>query len=128
MKLLLDTHTFIWWHEGDPRLSERAAELIRDESNLVRVSLASVWEMQIKIQLGRLRLLWPLPHLLQVEQHANRIRVLPIVRDDIFMLSHFPLHHRDPFDRLIAAQALRRNYQVVTHDPMFAPYGVPVVW
>jgi PIN domain nuclease of toxin-antitoxin system len=69
-----------------------------------------------------------LPELLRDQEQTNGLQVLPILRDDIFKLSDFPNHHRDPFDRLIAAQALRRGYQIVTHDPLIAQYGVPVLW
>ncbi len=128
MKLLLDTNAFLWWNEEDSRLSARVADAIRAPDNTVHLSLASVWEVQIKAQLGKLRLLWPLPELLRLEENANGIHVLPFTREDIFKLSELPNHHRDPFDRLIAAQALRGSYQLATNGPMLSRYGVTVVW
>ena len=128
MKLLLDTHAFIWWTEGHSRLPVRVAEAIRDPANTVRLSLASVWEMQIKVQLGKLQLSWPLPRLIQLEEAANNVRLLAITREDIFALHSLPPIHRDPFDRIIAAQTMRGDFKLVSHDPVMTDYGLSVLW
>jgi PIN domain nuclease of toxin-antitoxin system len=84
--------------------------------------------IQIKVQLGKLALPKPLIDLLRQEQEANDFRILPVTMDHVYALSHFPLHHRDPFDRLLVAQAHEEGCTLVTHDPKLSAYSVPLLW
>lgn len=103
MKLLLDTHTFIWWTGLPERLSERVANLLAQEDNDLLLSVASVWEMQIKIQSGKLNLDLPLRELISTQQQTNNLQLLPIEVEDVWVLESLPAVHRDPFDRIIIA-------------------------
>jgi PIN domain nuclease of toxin-antitoxin system len=104
MRVLLDTHTFIWWDADKKagRLSPKAFNIISDSSNSVVVSLATIWEIQIKIQLGKLTLAAPLADILK-QQQANDIELLPVNVMHILALDTLPHHHRDPFDRILVA-------------------------
>ena len=127
MRLLLDTHAFIWW-DGDPvKLSPRVRTLCQDPANTLTLSLTSVWEMQIKIRLGKLRLRLPLKDTISTQQ-ANGIRLLSITLPHIFALEGMPHHHGDPFDRMLIAQANTEGMALVSRDPFFSSYSVNVVW
>lgn len=128
MKLLLDTHAFLWWDNERAKLPQRVREAIESPENSVCLSIASIWEMQIKAQLGKLKLRLPLPQLILDQEQSNNLHILPIARDDIFALEHLPPLHRDPFDRMIVAQAVRGQFEVVTHDDEVGSYGVKVFW
>ncbi len=128
MRYLLDTHTFLWWDTRSSRLSRRVFDLISDRSNVVWLSMASVWEIQIKHQLARLELSAPLGEIVRIQQRENGINLLPIDLPHVLGLSDLPHHHKDPFDRLLVAQAMAENLIVLSHDPQFARYPVPVVW
>jgi len=128
MKLLLDTHALLWWHNEPSRLSEAAYDAIRDFDNEVFLSVVSGWEIQIKAQLGKLRLSKPLSIILEQEQSTNAFRLLPVTMAHVFALDFFPLHHRDPFDRLLIAQAHPEEMTLVTHDPKLSAYAVPLLW
>jgi PIN domain nuclease of toxin-antitoxin system len=128
MKLLLDTHTFIWWDSEPRRLSERAAAALMDPANELWVSVTSVWEMQIKHQLGKLMLRMALADILGHQRTTNGIQLLPIVEDHVFGLDALPPAHKDPFDRLLVAQANAEQASLVSADPVFAAYPVRVVW
>jgi len=127
MKLLLDTHAFLWFVIGDSRLSRPARRALEaDEAELI-LSAASVWELAIKASLGRLTL----PA--SVEEYiAGKVEsgfgVLSVDWTHAAAVEKLPRHHRDPFDRLLVAQALAENLPVVTGDPAFRGYGVKVVW
>lgn len=123
MTLLLDTHVVLWWQIDDRRLGRRARKAIAT-ADLVWVSAVSGWEMALKIALGRLRLDEPLPLLVR----TNDFTELPITLAHTERLAALPRHHPDPFDRLLAAQALTERATLVTHDRAFEPYGVPVIW
>lgn len=125
MNCLLDTHTFIWWNENSPRLPSLVRQTLSDRSNQIWLSHASIWEMQIKAQIGKLALGPPLPDLIEQEVRINHLHLLPISYEDILQLDALPLHHRDPFDRIIIAQALRRGFHLVADDAQFAAYGCP---
>lgn len=101
MKLLLDTHAFIWWDSGDARLSAAALAACKSPANSLHLSLASVWEMQIKMQLGKLTLRLPLAEVLRDEQQRNGIMLEPVELEDILALETLQQLHRDPFDRLL---------------------------
>lgn len=128
MKLLLDTHTFIWWDNEPARLSATAREAFHDAGNTLHLSLGSVWELQIKAQLGKYQLRLLLIELLRDHQQRNALRIEPVELEDILALSALPAHHRDPFDRILIAQAKRGAYRLVTCDPEIAKYDVEVLW
>lgn len=128
MRLLLDTHVLLWWHDQPARLTDTAYDAINDVGNEVFVSVVNGWEIQIKTQLGKLTLSKPLHVLLQDEQMTNGFRLLPVTIDHVYALDSFPLHHRDPFDRLLVAQAHQEGLTRVTHDPKLSPYSVSVLW
>lgn len=128
MKLLLDTHAFLWL-DGDPaRLPPKVRTACTDPTNELYLSLASIWEIQIKSQLGRLTLRGELLSILNDQQQTNDLRLLPIELADILGLAALPMHHRDPFDRLIVSQAQRGAWELVTHDPEIAKYPVTILW
>jgi PIN domain nuclease of toxin-antitoxin system len=123
MRLLLDTHALLWWLADDPELSEEARRLVADPDNLVAVSAASAWEMSIKTALGKLEA----PDDLAAELEANRFLPLPIAIDHALHAGRLPLHHRDPFDRMLVAQAELESLAIVTRDVSFEPYAVPTI-
>ncbi len=128
MKYLLDTHTFIWFTGKSTRLSERATALCSDSSNLLLLSLASIWEIQIKVGLGKLSLPAPLTEIITVQQSKNGVQLLPIELSHLLELSSLPDHHRDPFDRLLIAQAKIEDIALISSDPQIAKYPISVVW
>jgi PIN domain nuclease of toxin-antitoxin system len=128
MNLLLDTHTFLWWAAEPAKLSPNADSALHDTANTLYLSVASIWEMQIKLQLGKLTLSKPLPDLIQNQQHANGLRLLAIEPAYIYSLADLPQHHKDPFDRLIIAQALAESMTVVGADGKFSAYPVSLLW
>lgn len=128
MKLLLDTHAFIWWDDDYKRLPEPLLAALRDSKNVVYLSLASIWEMQIKVQLGKLKFDIPLPEKIANQQEKNNIQLLPITKAHIFELSALSHHHRDPFDRLLIAQAHTEKLYFVSHDSKIAQYNVDIFW
>jgi PIN domain nuclease of toxin-antitoxin system len=128
MKLLLDTHAFIWWASEPQRLSQKVLTLCQDRANALMISVASIWEMQIKLQLGRLRLTLPLRNLIESQQQANNLQVLPIELSHVLALDNLPLHHRDPFDRLLIAQSNVEDAPLVSMDRAFSEYQVKLLW
>ena len=128
MKLLLDTHAFIWWDGDQSKLSSAALAACESPANTLFLSLASVWEMQIKRQLGKLNLRLPLAEILRDQRLNNGLILEPITLDDIMGLEQLPSHHRDPFDRLLISQASRGGFQLVSQDPEITRYSVPVLW
>lgn len=106
MKLLLDTHAFIWWFSAAHLLSNDALAAIQDSSNSLHLSAASVWEIQIKTQLGKLTFAYPLQVIIEHQKQANNLRILNIEPAHIYALDNLPLHHKDPFDRLISRNQL----------------------
>jgi PIN domain nuclease of toxin-antitoxin system len=103
MKLLLDTHIFIWWDSNPDQLSAQARSLCADADNTLLLSLASVWEMQIKSQLGKLTFHRPLADSISSQQQTNGLEILPIELRHLFALSQLPQYHKDPFDPLLIA-------------------------
>jgi PIN domain nuclease of toxin-antitoxin system len=120
----LDTHIFIWWNGELNRLSLEARAICESEENTLTLSLASVWEMQIKFQLGKLDLNQPLPEIIHSQQRDNAIELLPIRAEHIYALGELPVHHKDPFDRLLIAQARTERMHVLTADPVFHQYHI----
>lgn len=122
MKLLLDTHIFIWWADVPERLSDDVLSALEDRSSSLLLSVASMWEMQVKTQLGKLRLSLALGELVESQQKTNGISVLPIMPAHVLALETLPTHHKDPFNRLLIAQAIVEGATLVTVDPKFARY------
>ena len=128
MKLLLDTHTFIWWDNEPEKLSQKVNDFLLDNTNEIILSVVSVWEMQIKIQLGKFKLKLPLQEIIESQQKTNNIYILPIELKHVLALSNLPAHHRDPFDRLLVTQSNIEDANLVSKDPIFANYPVKVLW
>jgi len=128
MKLLLDTHTFLWWDSEPSKLSVRVVALCQDRANTVLLSVVSVWEMQIKSHLGKLKLSLPLAEMVEAQRQANNIEVMSIALAHVLALENLPTSHRDPFDRLLIAQANVEGAVLVSDDPMFEKYPVKVIW
>jgi len=126
--VLLDTNAFLWWIDESSRLSGRARRAISDPHHDCFVSLVSIWEMAIKCRLGKLKLPKPVAAFVPEHLNANRFRQLDIGFRDVARVEALPDHHRDPFDRLLIAQALERGLAVVTSDEVFGDYGVRRVW
>ncbi len=128
MKYLLDTHTLIWFLTGDKKLSDKARGLIDNPDNRKFLSIASLWEIAIKVSLGKLTLNKPFERLFPEQLHFNRIEILDITVDNLIKLTTLPFHHRDPFDRLIIAQALVEGLPVIGADVIFDAYGINREW
>ena len=124
MRVLLDTHAVLWWLSDDQALSEAARAAIANPENEPLISVASLWEIAIKRSLGRLETPDDLPATIEAEGFAW----LAVGRHHAWSVSALPLHHRDPFDRLLIAQALADGLPVITTDPHFDAYGVEVLW
>jgi PIN domain nuclease of toxin-antitoxin system len=102
--------------------------LLEDEANIVLLSLVSIWEMQIKVQLGKLDIDLLLPEFIEEQRLENRLEILPIKLENIYALEHLPFHHKDPFDRRLIAQAQTENLMIVSNDPTFSNYQVSLIW
>ena len=128
MRLLLDTHALLWFVEGDARLSPGATQALVNGANEVLVSIASHWEICLKLAIGKLRLAEGWRAVVDRVMAGNRMEWLPIERRHIDGILALPDHHRDPFDRLLVAQADAEDLGIVTTDPHIARYDVPVIW
>lgn len=128
MRLLLDTHAFLWFVLNDPQLSAGAQSLLIDPANDVLVSPASYWEIAIKVRLGKLDLHAPYDDFLQRGILGNDFDILPIEPRHTSVLTSLPLHHRDPFDRLLIAQARIEAIPIVSMDAAFDAYGIRRLW
>jgi PIN domain nuclease of toxin-antitoxin system len=128
MRLLLDTHTFLWWVKDSDALSKTAGARIADEGNECFLSLASAWEMAIKVATGKLELPAPVGRFVEEQLAANAFQLLPIELVHVAHVAKLPFHHRDPFDRLLVAQALKEKLAIVSADPIFRKYGAKRIW
>lgn len=128
MKYLLDTHALLWFLAGDPQLSLHARRIIESPSAQMLVSIASLWEIAIKNSTGKLSLPEPFEIAFPARLNANNIRLLPIAIAHLEEVARLPFHHRDPFDRLLIAQARAESIPIVSVDSAFAPYSVQVEW
>ena len=124
MRILLDTHIFLWWDNAPEQLSAHALELCQATDNTLVLSVASVWEMQIKQQLGKLELRLQLSELIRDQQNTNGIENLPVTLAHVLALETLPAHHKDPFDRLLTAQANTEDLKLLTVDALFKQYEV----
>jgi PIN domain nuclease of toxin-antitoxin system len=123
----LDTHTFIWFINGDTRLSTKAKKEILKSSNKKFISMASIWEIAIKTSLDKLRINYPFREVFnQIEE--NGFEILSIIFDHTLLVSQLEFHHRDPFDRLLIAQALSENMTIIGNDRNFQNYHVKMTW
>lgn len=128
MRVLLDTHAFLWWISDDRRLSDRAKEIIGDGSNELYFSAASGWEISIKAGLGRLEIPEDLEPFIADQLSRNAIQALPIYLRHTLHTRTLPDHHRDPFDRILASQAVLEELPLLSADPLVSSYPVEVVW
>jgi PIN domain nuclease of toxin-antitoxin system len=128
MRLLLDTHAFLWFVLGDPLLSARARSLIEDPANATFISPASYWEMAIKISIGRYVLHEPYEDFFHRGIEANGFQILHIEPRHTAALTTLPFHHRDPFDRLLIAHALVEQMAIVSADTVFDSYPFNRLW
>ena len=122
MKLLLDTHAFLWWQEDSKKLGTDARRAI-ERAEVVFISAASAWEVAIKVGLGKLRIPGPFGEAVE----ASQFSALPIGFEHAALIARLPRHHSDPFDRMLIAQAIVEGATVVTHDPQFEAYAVPLL-
>jgi PIN domain nuclease of toxin-antitoxin system len=127
MNLLLDTHTLIWLLEGDSNLSQTAKAAIENPDNTNFVSIATVWEMAIKVSIGKLEMQAPL-NMLKTLMELNGIETLPVSIEHALLVSKLPFYHKDPFDRLLIAQAINENMPLLTRDEKFSHYDVRILW
>jgi len=127
MNLLLDTHIFLWFVNDDPRLSDRHKDLIENESNFSYLSVASLWEMSIKYNLGKLKLDPSYEDFVEKEVRESSIILLNIELEHLRINASLPFHHRDPFDRIIIAQSIAENVPIITGDSIFNQYPIRLV-
>jgi PIN domain nuclease of toxin-antitoxin system len=124
---LLDTHSFIWSDSEPEKLSKIVKKVIEDGNNSLFLSVITIWEMQIKVQIGKMTLRKPIEELIK-EQEENNIVLLPVNLPHVLKVGELPLHHRDPFDRLLIAQAMVEGFTLLSKDENFSAYPVPVLW
>lgn len=128
MRLLLDTHVFLWWVQDARELSRNARAAIADSRNEGLLSLASCWEIAIKLSIGKLRLPAAIERFIPEQLAINGFQQLDIGFRHVARVAGLAFHHRDPFDRLVVAQALEEDLTVVSADPVFRKYGVRRLW
>jgi PIN domain nuclease of toxin-antitoxin system len=128
MKVLLDTHALIWAMEESPSLSPRAADIMARGEVAAFVSIASLWEIAIKLSTGKLRLPDDWLDSLTTHLAGNGVGLLAILPAHCGRVAALPFHHRDPFDRMLAAQAQEENLSIVSADPAFDAYGIERIW
>jgi PIN domain nuclease of toxin-antitoxin system len=127
MDLLLDTHSFIWFVENDTQLTVEARNTIENHSNDIYISIAGLWEMAIKISLGKLQISISFETLL-IKLIDLGFKILPITTEHILVLSKLEFHHRDPFDRLLICQSKVENIPIVSKDDIFDSYDIHRLW
>ena len=127
MAFLLDTHTFLWFLEGNEKLSKKALIKMLDLNKKCYISIASLWEITIKLQLGKLELNFDFNELVEYLKR-NHIEILPIYFNHLKVLSVLPLYHRDPFDRIILSQAIAEKFTIISQDSEFKSYKAKLLW
>lgn len=128
MKLLLDTHTFLWFINGSLNLNNYSRHLIEEQTNRRFLSVASLWEMSIKISIGKLTLPMSIPDLIVEQVYGNAIKLLSISPEHLEILRTLTFHHKDPFDRLIISQSIHENIPVLSRDTSFDSYSIKRLW
>ncbi len=128
IRVLLDTHSFLWFIAGSDDLRIRARNLISDLGNEVLLSTASLWEIAIKVSIGKLELSRPFGEIIPEQLRENEITVLPIALSHLSVMMKLSFYHRDPFDRLIIAQGIAEGLPVISSDTVFPSYPVEVIW
>jgi PIN domain nuclease of toxin-antitoxin system len=126
MKVLLDTNTFLWGLSAPEKLSAAARNTISSSERLL--SVASIWELLIKVRIGKLPLPVPAGEYVTSQMRANGVDVLLISLDHVLQIENLPLHHRDPFDRILIAQSIDEGWPIITADPVFKKYPIRVIW
>jgi PIN domain nuclease of toxin-antitoxin system len=126
MKVLIDTHVLLWGLQDEPKLSDRVRTLLPKAE--VWISVASLWEIIAKVQVGKLKLPTPVRDYITLKLRENGVSVLPLTFDHVRRLEELPLHHRDPFDRILIAQSLEENLPLITADSLFKNYAVRLIW
>lgn len=129
MKILVDTHVFLWLMTEPERLVPTVRSACQDEANQLVLSVVSLWEMQIKVGLGKLTLHLPLRQILDEQIHRGAFELLPVLAEHVLELDSLPAHHQDPFDRLLIAQAIAEGMRLASQDSKVASYSstVPLV-
>ncbi len=128
MRLLLDTHAFLWWVNNDPLLSDQARVTIANARNECYLSIASCWELAIKASIGKLRLSKSVDRFITEELSTNDFQLLTIDFKHVAKVETLSFHHRDPFDRLLVAQVLSEKMAIISADTVFSEYGVKRIW
>jgi PIN domain nuclease of toxin-antitoxin system len=128
MRVLVDTHTFLWDLEANPRSSRKAIEMLRSDSSELVFSLVSLWEIAIKIKTGKLNAIGSSVAYIRDQMDAYSMELLPIRYEHILQLEALPAHHGDPFDRLLIAQAIAESLPILTGDAKFRSYPVKLIW
>lgn len=128
MKLLVDTHVFLWWNEASSKLSRTAHRLLADRANDLYLSVVSAWEIVLKVQTGKLELPTPAPNYIPARLNHYGIAALGVTLEHVLASSALPWYHRDPFDRMLVAQAQVEELTIVTHDSQVRKYAVETVW
>jgi PIN domain nuclease of toxin-antitoxin system len=128
MRLLLDTHSLLWYLTSDPRLSKKAATVLADPATEAFVSAATLWEIVIKASLGKLELAKAFEELFPAQLESNNFELLPVEIRHLQRLGELPFHHRDPFDRLLIAQAIEDSLVILGRDEAFGAYPVATIW
>ena len=126
MKILLDTHTFLWGLSDETKLSERVRRLLPSAESWL--SVASLWEILIKSQSGKLTLPQPVGPYVMSKLKFNGVKLLPVTAEHVLRIESLPMHHRDPFDRMLIAQSLEEELPLVTSDAIFQRYGMNLIW
>lgn len=128
MKLLIDTHVFLWLMDEPDKLSRRALDACKNRENQIYLSVVCAWEIEIKRQLGKLTLKLPLTTIIKEQQEKNGLEILVVELQHVLAVGQLLRHHADPFDRLLIAQALVEDANMVTSDPQFTKYSAKLYW
>lgn len=128
MKILLDTHIFLWLITDNDRLSDKSKHAFTNPDNELFFSMASYWEICIKVSIGKLKLSKNWDKIIKDELMVNSVKLLPISTEHCFQVTQLPFHHRDPFDRIIISQAIIEQMHIMTIDSYFSLYEVNIVW
>lgn len=126
--MLLDTHTFLWFITNDPKLSQNARSYIEDSSNEIWLSIASIWEMAIKYSAGKLSFAQPFDPFILNQINVNNFAILHIAIEHTVVVATLPFHHKDPFDRVLIAQALVEGIPLLSIDKIVDAYSIKRLW